>query len=829
MEHVETTSGGFALDGVGVAAPSRASRRRAARIAIVASALLIALVGAMWLVRTESVAGGVLDARLAELRERSGVRVVRSDVEPVGLTGVALHNVIVRRPDDGGSLWLAVERVEVYPDLLAALTGEAWPARIVLRGVELNVVLGEGEQGDLALIRRLRGGAGEGASGEASGAASVEASGVVSSGVEGLSRLPEVELIDAHVRIEDRAARIPDVVFDSRRLRVGRESRGASVTGLIKGDINLVGYSPGVLEGEFTAPARVGRLEVIWERRHALADVLGRHIDEPRLAEARIEARGVALVWPAAIALRDARIDGVDLQLPWSVAGGGQQGRPRITGLEVGEISLSRTPERIAVASRDVALMTALPGLDQHRVPLGDARVDYDRMTQRLVAGVDFHGALGLGSATARWDARKERLEVTAKVSDVPVDPYTPLTPEALERHVDLRSGRLSGTVLLDVRADLGTVELHTDLDLADGTLRAPILAQEELKAVNVGAKMHVRADLDSGVLTLSDGILRTGALRVETTGRLLTAGDHWELTLDARAPRITAQEALEGIPSALIPMLQGYRLGGHFGGVFKLKVDTRSLDDTALDVQLDVDDVQIVQTGPRSPIPQLKGDFSLVANGLPDKRTIGPGHPGWVVLSELPEVVPQAITSAEDARFFEHHGFDMAGIKIALIRNVEAGRLTRGGSTISQQVIKNLFLNHNRTVSRKLQEVFLTWHLEREIPKSRILEIYLSMLHLGPDIYGLHDASRVLFCKKADRLSLREAVFLGSILPNPDHFIRLYSKRMIPIDRRTKMRNILSNMNLLGFITEGVRDKASSLTDQGVISIATPPKLENL
>ncbi|MEL6178425.1 MAG: biosynthetic peptidoglycan transglycosylase, partial [Myxococcota bacterium] len=146
--------------------------------------------------------------------------------------------------------------------------------------------------------------------------------------------------------------------------------------------------------------------------------------------------------------------------------------------------------------------------------------------------------------------------------------------------------------------------------------------------------------------------------------------------------------------------------------------------------------------------------------------------------------------------------------------------------ATIAQQVIKNLYLNHDRTASRKLQEAFLTWALEGAVPKARIMEIYLNMLHWGPGIYGIRTASRVLFDKRPARLSLREAAFLGSILPNPNYFTTLYADGILPPDRRRKMGYVLRNMHRAGYINTQTLENAEALIRRGIVSIAPYPKL---
>lgn len=808
-------------------APQRGRWRRWA----FALVLLVLLPASLYAARTEMVLGGALDDRLERLRELTGVRVVRSDVSPAGLTGVQLRNVLVRRPDDGGSLWLAVEHLEIYPDVLALMGGRLRLGHVIMDGVETNLVFGEG--GDLSLIAAIRDGLSNRArSGRPNPVrrpgqpAPEPRAGVGDVDLSALTRLPSLELRRAHVRFEDRDERLPTVIFDSQSLLVDRHQEGPSSVVTAIGDIDLVGYGPGMVNVALRLPEQTGHIEVRWQDAKALTPLVARHLEDSRLADVDIRATGVAIHWPRQVGLHGVTVQGLDQPLPWDVAdaAGDNIGSPRVVGLKAEWLSIARPGGRWEVASRDAVAVTEIPQRGRHVVPLSNARLSLDRAANTLEGNVEFHGALGLGNVTGRWEMDTSAANISAKVADLPLTPYGPLTPHALARHLSVRSGRLSGALVFEHDPTARRMTLHTDLTLAKGHVRSPVLAGDVLRDVDVGAQVDLKAEISAGRVTVERATLRAGALEARLAGDFTQGPEHWSLHVDASVPQTDAQAAISGIPAALIPMLQGYQLDGAFAGRVKISADSRRLDETQLDVELDTENVRVIKAGPLSPIPSLAQDFELQVLALPGDRKIGPGVEGWVNYDDLPSVVPQAITSAEDGGFWKHNGFSMPGIRAALVKNLEAGGLVRGGSTISQQVVKNLFLNHDRTVSRKLQEVLLTWHMEQAVSKERILEIYLNMLHLGPGIYGIRDASRVIFRKMPSRLSLREAVFLGSVLPNPNRFVRLYARRRIPVDRRTKMRNILVNMQSSGFITEVVLERTAVLLEQGVISIADPP-----
>lgn len=139
-----------------------------------------------------------------------------------------------------------------------------------------------------------------------------------------------------------------------------------------------------------------------------------------------------------------------------------------------------------------------------------------------------------------------------------------------------------------------------------------------------------------------------------------------------------------------------------------------------------------------------------------------------WVSLKDVSPVVINAIVVAEDGRFWSHGGFDWFELKESLLKNISQGRAARGASTITQQLIKNLYLSPSKNPLRKFREWILTWWMERRLSKSRILELYMNIIELGNGIYGVQAASREYFGKSVMELTREEAARLAAIIPNP-------------------------------------------------------------
>lgn len=158
------------------------------------------------------------------------------------------------------------------------------------------------------------------------------------------------------------------------------------------------------------------------------------------------------------------------------------------------------------------------------------------------------------------------------------------------------------------------------------------------------------------------------------------------------------------------------------------------------------------------------------------------------------------AVIVAEDANFYRHEGIDVTAIRNALRYDLEKKRFARGASTITQQVAKNLFLPREKTVTRKLEEIYLAKRIEQELTKGRILELYLNIVELGPMVYGIGHGARYYFDKPASTLTPRECAFLAAMLPGPQKVYNPY-RHLDWVLKRSDM--ILGQMRQKGILTE--------------------------
>ena len=187
-----------------------------------------------------------------------------------------------------------------------------------------------------------------------------------------------------------------------------------------------------------------------------------------------------------------------------------------------------------------------------------------------------------------------------------------------------------------------------------------------------------------------------------------------------------------------------------------------------------------------------LSAEGHLIGELFTERRTV-------VGLDRIPETLIQATVAAEDARFFKHKGMDKLGMLRAFIANLRAGRYVQGGSTITQQVVKTMFLSPRRTLKRKVQELILARRLEQSLTKREILAIYLNQVYYGHGRYGVEEASRFYFGKSVQRLNLSEASVLAGLPQNPGNLSPLSN----PKAAKKRQRYVLRRMVELGYVTE--------------------------
>ncbi len=340
---------------------------------------------------------------------------------------------------------------------------------------------------------------------------------------------------------------------------------------------------------------------------------------------------------------------------------------------------------------------------------------------------------------------------------------------------VNVREAQLDLTAEIDAKLDTREVELKSQGRLENLRLRRPAVSPHDLKGIRLGWCVDGSLLLGQSKLVLRDAELRLGDVRTLFSGDIEADAARTRFALRVETPLAACGALMEAMPYGLAPLLDGIRMDGTFALKGSVEFDSRAPAKTG--VELDVKNQCRVRTVPPAIAPrrfrapwrrEVKG-----ADGLPVEIESGPGTPSWTNYEDISPHLETAVIVCEDGNFFGHHGIDYQAIQNSIRMNLEAGKFLRGGSTISMQLTKNLYLSRAKNLSRKLEEAVLTILLEQELSKHELIELYLNVIEFGPGIYGVRDAARYYFDEEPRRLSLGQALYLGSILPSPDtlHF----------------------------------------------------------
>ncbi|TXD37180.1 hypothetical protein FRC98_10630 [Lujinxingia vulgaris] len=404
----------------------------------------------------------------------------------------------------------------------------------------------------------------------------------------------------------------------------------------------------------------------------------------------------------------------------------------------------------------------------------------------------------------AQWHLPSAMVGINAWFHDFAWDGTTPWpVPGSSRVERALLEGTLHGEVDLAQRI----ADLNGELVLEEFDVSAPFLAEETLKFKAVELGLGATFDAGARALSVGEGRLKLGALdEVRWSGHVIDAGKGFSFGWSLSGEDLDASQVLSELPEAMSGVLANTQMQGRFGVELGTSGHSAFPDSLVLDVSFS-GDVEVEDSlrwdamraaGVEVPEEQASGGF-FDSDAHP-ARDIDPEQ--WVSIGRLPAHVPSALLSAEDATFLQHAGLDWVGLRMAMVHNLREGALERGGSTITQQLAKNLFLTRDRTISRKLQEAFLTWRMESELSKEQILELYINVVDWGPGVHGLYEASRFYFERNPDELNVSQSAMLGAILPAPSRFGALIKAGYLPSSRQDKMRRVLVNMRFLEQLT---------------------------
>lgn len=440
-------------------------------------------------------------------------------------------------------------------------------------------------------------------------------------------------------------------------------------------------------------------------------------------------------------------------------------------------------------------VLTGLTGVVRHGDKPGQLAID-------LSGG--YGGAEGtLWKASGWLDPRAEAGSLLVKADRFTFDRIAPVLEKSMVRDFEKTA----------INAELG-------LDLADGVLRYkgmvdlsglnifhPMLSEEVVRDISFRGSVDGSYDRRARVLSLAKAELDSRGVKTSLIGTLeLPHGIEPDGTVrkfrrfDAHLviPPVPCQTMLDAIPGEIVPHLVGFKMSGTFGTDVSVDVDWADLQATQLGGSVGIRGCKVKQAPPEMDAKRLARSFEHEVEIAPDKWekiTIGPEGRNFVPIEQVSPHLINSLMTTEDSSFYRHRGFITREFRTALVKNLEAGYFRYGASSITMQMVKNVLLYRDKTLARKLQELFLAWYLETQLEKDRILEIYVNAIEYGPGLYGIKPAALQYFGKLPLDLNPVEATFFSSILPAPKRRYKQFCKGELSTWTQRKMERILATM----------------------------------
>ncbi len=299
-----------------------------------------------------------------------------------------------------------------------------------------------------------------------------------------------------------------------------------------------------------------------------------------------------------------------------------------------------------------------------------------------------------------------------------------------------------------------------------------------------------------------------------------------WHVRVAVNKPWFPADELFGSLPRGLFDNLTGIRTSGELAYHFFFDVDFARLDSLKFESELKQQKFRIVEYG-ASNLGKMSGEFMYTAYEYGQPVRTFPVGPSWEHFTPLDSISPllqMSVLQSEDGGFYYHRGFLPDAMREALIHDLKVKRFARGGSTISMQLVKNVFLNRKKNFARKLEEALIVWLIENQglTSKARMFEVYLNVIEWGPLVYGVHEASAFYFNKRPSQLSAQEAIFLASIIPSPKRFRSSFTEDMQLKESLGEYYHLITKR----LVDKGLMDQAAADTIRAEVDLTGDARL---
>ena len=400
-------------------------------------------------------------------------------------------------------------------------------------------------------------------------------------------------------------------------------------------------------------------------------------------------------------------------------------------------------------------------------------------------------GTLQIDLSIMPSEARADGSIRLRRISLALVAPFAPELPL-----YDTEVGTVSAELELGA-SSADQVSIEGALRLRELALASDRIAPEPVENINVDIGGKGVWHPGERLLQIERGQVRMGKARVLIDGELERTADHYHVDLTAKLPPTDCNDVIGAIPEDVLGSLAQFEWSGNWSALTHISLDSRELEATELSIRVR-NLCQFERTPKWVRIERFQEPFRHRAIE-PDETVFemrtGPGTDNWVAFADISPFVPAAVISHEDGAFYDHGGFAPWAIRDALVRNLQEGRYVVGASTISMQLAKNLYLQREKTIARKVQEVILTWWLENALNKDEILELYLNVIEYGPSVYGLRHAAAYYFGREPVDLSPAESAFLACVLPSPKRYQVSYQRGTLTRSMKSRMQRLLEHM----------------------------------
>lgn len=420
--------------------------------------------------------------------------------------------------------------------------------------------------------------------------------------------------------------------------------------------------------------------------------------------------------------------------------------------------------------------------------------------TLRAQLGGDILGEPAVSATVTRPEGGRWRVDLEA--SGLPLGRIVPWVPGVPWHGAE--QGRFEAQVRVEPTEREGAVEVHGSVRMEAFGISTPGLAREPVDGLTVEAQGHVLVDLVRRRVATAGVHAALNGIRFSVSGWAEHDRAHTALDASLHVPLMDCDLPRRVLPRVVVGPLLGFEFQGNVGGSAHVAVDTRRLGDTVLDWDV-MDACRVLHPSAEANTRRFSGPFvqHVMERGGVERHFItGPGAPTWTSLEAVHPAVLGAVIVREDGGFYRHHGFSRDEVRGALVRNLSLGRFAFGASTLSMQLVKNVFLAREKTLVRKLQEVALTWWMEQTWEKRSILELYLNVVEFGPGIYGIGPAARFFFGREPSELTVLQAAYLATLLPAPVPRFALFERGTVSAETLARLRSVVRNMAAAGHIT---------------------------